>query len=63
MPYQPTSHRSEASIRADIERLANDARSIRRTIEHARTEADKRVLNRQLTELQLQMDVLRGLLR
>lgn len=63
MPYTPTNHRNESALRSEMERLAHDARSIRRTIEHARSEADKRVLNRQLTEIQLRMDVLSSLLR
>jgi hypothetical protein len=41
----------ESEIIAQIERLELEARSIRRTVEHARTEADKRVLNQQLQEL------------
>ncbi len=41
----------ETELIAEIERLELEARSIRRRIEHAHTEADKRVLNRQLSEL------------
>jgi outer membrane murein-binding lipoprotein Lpp len=42
---------SESEIIAQIERLEMDARDLRRRIEHARTEADKRVLNRQLLDM------------
>lgn len=42
---------SEAETIARIERLEMDARDLRRRIEHARTPADKRVLNRQLQEI------------
>ena len=42
---------SESEIIAQIERLEMDARDLRRRIEHARTEADKRVLNRQLQDM------------
>jgi len=41
----------EADVMEGIERLELKAREIRRRVEHARTEADKRVLNRQLQEL------------
>jgi hypothetical protein len=37
-----------------------EARQIRRSIEHARGEADKRVLNRQLAELKEQIQLLRS---
>ena len=38
----------ESDIIAEIERLELEARDIRRRVEHAHTEEDKRVLNRQL---------------
>lgn len=41
----------EAEVSAQIEKLELEARNVRRRIEHAHTEADKRVLNRQLKEL------------
>ncbi len=41
----------ESEVGAQIERLERETRNIRRRIEHAHTEADKRVLNRQLQEL------------
>jgi hypothetical protein len=41
----------EADLMEEIERLEFNAREIRRRIEHARTPADKRVLNRQLQEI------------
>ena len=49
----------ESDLMAEIERLELEARDVRRRVEHARTEADKRVLNRQLKELEEQVDFLR----
>ncbi len=53
----------ESETVATIERLELEARDIRRRVEHARTEADKRVLNRQLGELRDQIEFLRNRLR
>ena len=50
----------EADIMAEIERLELEGREIRRRVEHARSEADKRVLNRQLEELQKQIEFLQA---
>ena len=50
----------ESETMAEIERLELESRTIRRSIEHARTEADKRVLNKQLEELKNQIDYLRS---
>jgi hypothetical protein len=50
----------EADVIAEIERLELEARSIRRRIEHARSEQDKRVLNRQLQEIQDQVEYLKS---
>lgn len=50
----------EADIIAEIERLELEARSIRRRVEHAHNQEDKRVLNRQLQELKDQIDHLRS---
>lgn len=50
----------EADIIAEIERLELEARSIRRRVEHARNEQDKRVLNRQLQEIEAQVEYLKG---
>lgn len=50
----------ESETIARIERLELESRDIRRRIEHARTEADKRVLNKQLEELKLEIEVLRS---
>ena len=50
----------ETEIMAEIERLELEARQTRRSVEHARSEADKRVLNRQLAELQEQIEHLRA---
>lgn len=41
----------EADVIAEIERLERESRDIRRRIEHAHHQEDKRVLNRQLEEL------------
>lgn len=49
----------ESDTVAEIERLELEARDIRRRVEHARTEADKRVLNKQLGELREQIEYLR----
>jgi predicted nucleic acid-binding Zn-ribbon protein len=50
----------EADIIAQIERLELEARAIRRRVEHARTEGDKRVLNRQLNELKDEIEHLKS---
>ena len=49
----------ESESIAQIERLELSARNIRRTIEHARNQEDKRVLNRQLKEIEDQIMFLR----
>ena len=49
----------ESDTVAEIERLELEVRDTRRRVEHARTEADKRVLNRQLEELKDQIEFLR----
>jgi hypothetical protein len=49
----------EADTMAEIERLELEAREARRRIEHARNEADRRVLNKQLGELREQIEFLR----
>ena len=41
----------ESDVIAEIERLELESRDLRKRVEHARSEADKRVLNRQLAEL------------
>ena len=50
----------ESDTVAEIERLELEARDVLRRVEHARTEADKRVLNRQLGELREQIEFLRS---
>ena len=50
----------ESDVIAEIERLEREARSIRRSVEHARTPADKRVLNQQLQELKDQVQYLKA---
>ena len=49
----------ESESIAQIERLELSARNIRRTIEHAHNQEDKRVLNRQLKEIEDQSFQLR----
>ena len=49
----------ESETIAEIERLELESRDIRRRVEHARNEADKRVLNKQLEELKTQIQFLR----
>ena len=50
----------ESETIAQIERLELESRDIRRRIEHAHTQADKRVLNKQLEELKQEIEVLRS---
>ena len=50
----------EADIMAEIERLEIESRDVRRRVEHARNEADKRVLNKQLEELKQQIEFLQA---
>lgn len=54
---------NEQQIIAEIERLELDARNIRRRVENAAGEADKRALNRQLAEVRQEIDNLRGRLK
>ena len=49
----------ESDTIAEIERLEIEARDLRRRLEHAPGAEDKRVLNRQLKELEEQVDFLR----
>ena len=53
-------HATEPDVIAEIERLELEARDVRRRVEHARSEQDKRVLNRQLREIEEQVDHLRA---
>jgi len=50
----------EADIIAEIERLELGSRNVRRRVEHARNEQDKRVLNRQLQDMHDQIQFLRA---
>lgn len=50
----------ESDIIAEIERLELEARDIRRRVEHAHHDEDKRVLNRQLEEIKTQIEHLRS---
>jgi peptidoglycan hydrolase CwlO-like protein len=47
-----TVYNPESEIVAQIERLEIEARDVRRKIEYVHNENDRRVLNRQLKELQ-----------
>jgi hypothetical protein len=50
----------ESNVMAEIERLELEGREIRKRVEHARNEDDKRVLNRQLEELKQQIEFLQA---
>ncbi|MEF2162559.1 hypothetical protein [Pseudomonas aeruginosa] len=50
----------ESDTIAEIERLELEARDIRRSVEHAHSDVDRRVLNRQLQELKDQIQFLRS---
>jgi hypothetical protein len=54
---------NEAEMIAAIERLEIQIRDTRRRIEHARTEADKRVLNQQIGDAMTRIEQLRDRLR
>lgn len=49
----------ESDVIAEIERLELEARDVRRKIDFVRNDADRRVLNRQLSELKDQIEFLR----
>ena len=55
-----TTYNPESETIAEIERLELEARDIRRRIEHARNAEDKRVLNRQIKEVEEQVELLRS---
>lgn len=50
----------ESDVMAEIERLELEARQVLRSIEHAHNEADRRVLNRQLREVNEEIEHLRA---
>ena len=54
-----TIYNPESETIASIERLALEARNIRRRMEHVLQPHDKRVLDRQLGEIQKQIEYLR----
>ena len=54
-----TVYNPEAEVIAQIERLELEVRDVRRRIEHAHSESDKRVLNKQIEELKSEIDFLR----
>ncbi len=49
----------ESESIAEIERLELEAREIRHRIEHCHSQEDKRVLDRQLAEIEKQIEFLR----
>jgi hypothetical protein len=55
-----TVYNPEAQIIEEIERLEFEARNIRRKIEHVTNESDKRVMNRQLRELDEEITLLQA---
>jgi hypothetical protein len=54
-----TVYNPEAEVIAQIERLELEVREVRRRIEHANNQADKRVLNKQIDELKSEIEFLR----
>jgi len=50
----------ESDLMAEIERLELEARDLRRKIEHLVNEQDRRVMNRQLQELEEQVSRLQS---
>jgi hypothetical protein len=54
-----TTYNPEADVIAEIERLELDARSMRRRVEHVRTNEDRRVLNKLLEEIKHRIEFLR----
>lgn len=54
-----TVYNPESDLIAEIERLELEARDIRKRVEHSHNEADKKVLNKQLEELKIQIEFLR----
>ena len=50
----------EADIMAEIERLELESRDIRKRVEHSHNVEDQRVLNRQLSELQKEIEFLQA---
>lgn len=55
-----TVYNPESETIAQIERLELEAREVRRRIERSRHDEDRRALNRQLEEVQRQIDILRA---
>ena len=54
-----TVYNPEADVIAQIERLELEIRDVRRRVEHAHRESDKRVLNKQIDELKDEIEFLR----
>jgi len=55
-----TVYNPESEIIAQIERLELEAREVRKRIQQASQDEDRRVLNQQLKELEEQVDLLRS---
>ena len=55
-----TVYNPESEVMAQIERLEIEARDVRRKVEYVRNENDRRVLNRQLKELQEEIALLQA---
>jgi hypothetical protein len=51
-----TVYNPEADVMAQIERLELDARDLRRRMDHVRNAEDRRVLNKQLSEIKWEME-------
>ncbi len=54
-----TVYNPESDLMAEIERLELEARELRRKVEYARSSESRRVLNRQMAELEDQIAFLR----
>jgi predicted nucleic acid-binding Zn-ribbon protein len=55
-----TVYNPEADVIAQIERMELEIRDVRRRVEHAHSESDKRVLNKQIDELKAEIEFLRN---
>jgi uncharacterized protein (UPF0335 family) len=60
MDFMSTVYNPEAQMIEEIERLEFEARNIRRKIEHVTNESDRRVMNRQLRELDEEITLLQA---
>ena len=55
-----TVYNPEADIIAEIEKLEIEAREIKRRLEHAKRDEDKRVIEKQLAETKQRIELLRA---